>query len=156
MQSSAPLNIPTLTVAGRTFTDLANLVILSWYCGSGVTNATLRRPFLSTGYSAGAIKAGGQRFRLLAYTIETTASGGFFFDIGYSDNDVGAGSATAFVNPKGMQGGNLNTGPYEIIYQGLFYKEVATDAYIPNGKYLSTYQSATGYVTGRAFGYEVA
>lgn len=95
-----PPTIPTLMVGGRVFTDLANLIILYGYVsGATTTNCSLRKQGGSAGYTVTA----GKTYTILAvraYGSYTATVAGSFGYLGYSDNDVGVNSSTAYTNAK--------------------------------------------------------
>lgn len=87
--------IPSLTVGGRVFTDLSNLIVL-YGIAQSASHTTLRKPGGSAGYQVTSGKT------LTIYAVEcftVTAAAGAAFQLIYADNDVGVGSATAFTNP---------------------------------------------------------
>lgn len=86
--------IPSLTVGGRVFTDLDNLIILSG--GKLLTNTrwTYRKAGESTGFQVPA----GKIFRIMAVNA-TGSTSGLGMAIAQSDNDAGMNTTTALTNP---------------------------------------------------------
>ena len=65
--------IPTITVGGRVFTDLDNLIVLTAYAQTGTAaGATFREPVASSGYQV----PGGQTLRILAVTARVVYAAG--------------------------------------------------------------------------------
>lgn len=86
--------IPTLTVAGRVFTDLTTLITLHAIAG-GSNYATFRLPNGTSGYQ---VTTGKTYTVYAAKTYLTAAAGWTSMTIGYGDNDVGQTSAAAPTN----------------------------------------------------------
>lgn len=153
-----PPAIPTLTVGGRVFTDLNNLLIVTGYClGTTNVNTSMRKAGGSSGYQVPASKS----FRILAAQIEcgqTTAGSNILGYVLYADNDVGVNSSSAFTNPIYMGGtqlaGVLGTGAS---LAGVQQYTVNIDFSVPTGKYPAFFNgsTATNNTTVRYFGYEV-
>lgn len=94
--------VPSLTIGGRVFTDISNLIVL---CGGPATAArfsTLRRPNGSAGYQITA----GKTFRIEAIVIFSgTAASIATYNLLYGDTDVGLDSAAAPTTPVYCGGG---------------------------------------------------
>lgn len=86
---------PTLTIGGRVFTDLDNLVHLGGVTGAD-TNATFSKfdTFATAGYSPPA----NENFVILAVRVINLAGTNISISLGYADNDVGHDSGSAFTN----------------------------------------------------------
>jgi hypothetical protein len=87
--------IPYLTVGGRVFTDLKNLVVVTGGFDGTNTNSSCREWNGSAGYQVPV----GKRLVIFAAQVNciifTTTC---FYTICYSDNDVGVYGTTAFTN----------------------------------------------------------
>lgn len=143
--------IPTLTVAGRVFTDLDNLKILR---GRVADSTNSYGTFREENGSAGYTPSGLNNFRVRAIrVIGDSGSGDLYF--GQSDDDVGASSAgapTNFVPPGNstVLGLIANLGVRNDI-------ELPSDFLVENGKYLSLSGAATAAsATVEVYGYEEA
>lgn len=91
-------NIPTLTVAGRLFTDLTSIIMLATHTTTGGSrNGTFRK--MGSGSGAGYQVTAGKTMTVYAanFTINQTAATEVPA-IAQSDNDVGIDSATALTN----------------------------------------------------------
>lgn len=125
--------IPTLTIAGRVFSDTKNLKILRGNIGSNTNRYTTTR--ISSG-SGGYQVPVGYQLRVLAVRIDTvTGAAGSNLTILYSDNDQGIGTTTAPTNPVymgGAAGSSYITGGITAAGE----KETPVDFVIPAGKYL--------------------
>jgi hypothetical protein len=142
-----PSAIPILTVGGRVFTDLANLIILTGGVGgAGNGNSTLRR----LGGSAGYTPSVGKTFRALAVRVTFNVAGSIY--LGYADNDAGTNGSTAFTNLVYV-GSNIANG---VMAASVAQSESPVDFTCPNGKYPAT-TNAAGAANGTilVFGYEV-
>jgi hypothetical protein len=152
------VNVPSLTIGGRVFTDLTNLKILQ-----GVANGTtnVRCSLREAGASAGYQVPVGKTFKVLAVVFQVGASAAGTSNsvaFAYSDNDVGVAASTAFTNPVYI-GGNLDNGAYMPLtaLSNLTKTEFSVNFDIPAGKYLGIQALSTGAVVVRAtvYGYEV-
>ena len=135
---SFPPAIPTLSLAGRVFTDFQNFKVLRGYC-SGTTNVRCTPRELSG--SAGYQVPVGKKFKVKAARVLTqnsTAGNTSIFTLGYADNDVGQNASTAFTNQvyptNGVEAAacgsiGLNT---TCTHEFLFF-----DWEIPAGKYIA-------------------
>lgn len=97
---------PTLTIGGRQFVDLTNLIVVSCYIGAG-DSCTLRKNNSGSGYQVTAGKT------FVATAIEfhnsTTTGTGQVIPV-YSDNDIGfAAAAGSFTNPVYFNGATVST-----------------------------------------------
>jgi hypothetical protein len=151
-----PSYIPSLTVGGRVFTDLANLIILYGLVqGTTNVNGTFRR---QTGTAtAGYTPSGAKSFRALAIKTQvqhTTATASYGHVIGYSDNDVGVAAAAALTNFKQLGGGASGFGAINSNNLNVF--EYPIDFVVPNAKYLSQVASHANvvYCVSWVYGYE--
>lgn len=151
----APL-APSLTVGGRVFTDLTNLIVLQCYVSSN-NGCTFRKTNGSSGYQVTA----GKTLTIWAYRLETantaSISDGIPF---YSDTDLGWSSPTAPTNPFYIAGGVAATiwtttalAAQATSTPGM--KEIATEFPIPATKFPAWNWSAqNGSLMVTAFGYE--
>ena len=134
----------TLTIGGRVFTDLANLIVL--YAGPGINS---KSTFRTAGGSSGYTPSGSKTFVCAAWRANIAA--GTSIQIGYTDNDVGlqsAGSFTNFVQPGHGIPSFYAAGALENVEQ------ILTDFTVPNGKYLSLDGGGANLII-QVFGYEV-
>jgi hypothetical protein len=144
---------PTLTIGGRVFTDLENLIILRGGCSPAGANTrtTMRTPNGTSGY----VVPTGKVLRLLAVRVKmsgTFNAGAGQMDVGYADNDVGVNSATVFTNSVTMSVFN-RVGCQVSADQG-GYAEEALNFTIPAGKYPNTENAnATVATSGQFYGY---
>lgn len=152
--------VPSIVVAGRVFTDLTNLKILSGrYNAASVPNCTPtlhKNPPSTTGYAVPV----GKSFNILAIQTRlfvTTAITDPKIYLGYADNDVGSsGSASAFTNFVNLAGskqsclaGGANTTQEAAFSEDLF------NLFVPTGKYIAVEAVGAGIGFFRIFGYEV-
>ena len=146
-----PNNIPTLTVGGRVFTDLSNLIILTGNCsGSSSGNGTLRKAGGTSGYTP----SGSKTFVAKAIKVAFGTAGGLV-QILYADVDIGASSATVFTNPVYI-GGAPNSSAEITGATSSIQESVLPDFIIPNGKFMCTNKLASATAcTIQVFGYEV-
>lgn len=84
--------IPTLTVGGRVFTDLTNLLVLGAYNGTGTKYATFRKNNTSAGYFV----TSGKTLTISALNVQSqdTSTSTSSVGLGYSTQDVGFNSAS--------------------------------------------------------------
>lgn len=87
---------PSLTVGGRVFIDLTNLIQVCSIMNAG-GNTTFRKDYASAGYQITAAKT---YYISAARTQITTVEAGGRIDWGYGDNDIGQGTTTAATNLK--------------------------------------------------------
>ncbi len=87
-------NVPSLTVGGRVFTDLTNLIVLTAAHSAG-NLSTLRLPGASSGYQVPA----GKTLKIWAIRQYTTSSYVAPTSLGYGDTDVGYNSGSTPTNP---------------------------------------------------------
>jgi len=151
-----PPAIPTLTVGGRVFTDLSNLIVLYGYA-SGTTTiyCSLRLATASAGYQV----TSGKTLRILAleaHSVYTTAAAANGVLPGYTDDDVGMNSSTVGTNRVSVTAG-AGSLIFPPVNSALAYSQMPIDWRIPATKYPGfVVQSATLVNIGiRAFGYEV-
>lgn len=86
----------TLTVGGRVFTDLANLIVLYGYADT-VSRATLRKMGDQSG--AGYQVPVGKTLKVYAMKTVSSDTGGSSVQVAQVDADIGFASATALTNP---------------------------------------------------------
>lgn len=150
-----PPQIPSLTVAGRVFTDLVNLKQLRFSTASGGNfSATARLPSASSGYQVPV----GKTFKVVAvqYFIESAAAAGGSktVAIAQSDNDVGLNSATALSNAV-YPGGALGNAFLNAISTLQNNWEAVVDFSVAASKYISVENTTGAGLKGWIFGYEV-
>lgn len=146
-----PGSIPSLSVGGRLFTDITNLIILS-----GTANAaaggycSARKPNASACYQVPT----GKSYRLMAIQVSVLViAAGATIALGYQDADVGFGTNTAPTNLVQVAGSGNGTG---FSTNAIGITEYPLDFLIPAGKYLYTYNGGNvSAVQYRMFGYEV-
>lgn len=155
---SFPPAIPSLTVAGRVFTDVENLIhVRGFAVGTTNVRCSLRKITGTAGYQVPV----GKKFVVRAVRCVSTVSAtsaDFMFLLVYSDNDVGVSSSTAFTNPI-YAGGSSNIaslGSLSEIKDDV--QEFVTGFEVPAGKYvgMQVLATAANYVAVDLFGYEVA
>ncbi len=87
--------IPILTVGGRVFTDLTNLIFLIGSVNTAGRGCTGRKAGAASGYQVTAGKT------LTIYAVKITcedSAGAYGITLSQSDNDVGVNTATALTN----------------------------------------------------------
>lgn len=152
-----PPAIPTLTVGGRVFTDLENLIQLKAYV-EGTTNVrgTARKLNASAGYQVPV----GKKFVIKAVRIiPTYASANALYPatIVYADNDVGVAAATAFTNEVDIGGSVLISQLGAMLTTAFTLQEFILNFEVPAGKYIGvrSLTSSVTYAIFDIFGYEV-
>ena len=118
-----PAGLPSVTVGGRTFTDLTNLITISNY-GLGANYSTMRKSD-GTNYTPSGIK----KLRILAFKVKVLEAGNGIREIGYGDTAV-TDSAAAPTNAVIARLGIVNATALD----NTSY-EFATNIEVPNGKY---------------------
>ena len=136
--------IPTLTVGGRVFTDLENLIELSGAGSSTSIYSTLRLSGASSGYQVPVGKI--LQIRAVQFTATTPA----VLAAGYSDTDVGYATSTA---------PSVNVVPYvqsDYFYTGGDTPQVGIPLQfdVPAGKYPYC-NTSSGDMRARFYGYLV-
>lgn len=145
---------PTITVGGRVFTDLANLITLTVICSNGKYSTF--REYDGTPYTP----SGSNDFRVLAGRVifGSAASAATTSNIVYGTNDVGVDSAVA---PAGVQkAGGTDAGSVPLNSTPTFLAEIdfGSGFLVPNGNYPAILRNdATSGVNGyQIYGYEEA
>lgn len=148
--------IDTLTVGGRTFTDLANLIVLYGACGSN-GGSGLFKPNAASAYQVTAGKTL-QLWAMRVHQNEANTNGGdHSLNFAYCDNAIAINASTSPTNPVYMYGASTD---------GLGYGQQVTN---PNFLYEVGFRfdiiaTKYGYVTSgvaspnfliTVFGYEV-
>lgn len=141
----------TITVGGKVFTDLENLIQLHGILVSG-GSCTLRKADSSSGY----LPSGSNNFQVHAIQLFIAACGEFV--LLYSDNDMGVDTSTAPTNPV-YPGGSLSCGILTLNgqYAAGSIVSMLSNFIIPNGKYIAI--NYAGYPSDgviRVYGYEIA
>lgn len=113
MNIATPQAIPSLTIAGRVFTDLKNLKVLIGGMNGAVNGVSTFRTMAGTPYVVPAAKS----FRIVAAEAILCVAGaaGTSLSIGYADNDCGVQTNTARTNAVlpgnyAFSQGEFNTG----------------------------------------------
>ena len=154
-----PSAIPSLTIGGRVFTDLANLKILfARSAGTGALNSSFREAGGTAGYVVPASKS----FRIDAISAKmtgTAAAGASMGQLLYSDNDAGTEGATAFTNAK-YPGNSSSLSTFgtaaSVASPGLARYEEPFNFLVPTGKYIGLIgTSATVSTIVQIYGYEI-
>jgi hypothetical protein len=140
-------NIVSLTVGGRVFTDLTNLKILVGFVNS-TNNTTPRAPSASAGYQVTA----GKTLDILAASCNIFSAGTATFQMGYADNDVGIGTATAKTNGVYMTGDSTNGSFANNSVVGV--QQSAIKFSVPATKYPFIESNAAGGGICTLYGYE--
>ena len=146
--------VPNLTIAGRTFTNLTNLIILTGPTENAVSSSrtTLRKPSESAGYQVTTGKT------LIIYAVRLISTAGSFSPyFAYTDNDVGIAGNTAFTSPVYLAGLSPSSDPFFFATSNAAGStlELALDFKVPSQKYFSidsNSSTVSGSVT--AYGYE--
>lgn len=141
----------TLTVGGRVFTDLTNLITLLGYVGTN-QYTTFRQVNSSSGYQV----PGGKSFRCAAIraNVFAAAAATYVYGPGYGDNDVGLASVAAPTGIVVPGGGSPQTDRLFDCSQ-LGIQESSVDFLIPTTKYPFAVSNGVVIVTFTLFGYEV-
>ncbi len=142
--------IETLTIGGRVFTDMTNLITLVAGLAAGSSHCSFRKPNGTAGYAV----TGGKTLTLSAVQIQINAAD--LTRLLYSDNDVSPAAATAWTNAV-YQGGNNSQSSY--IVTGVTPTgtiiSVNTNFQVLAGKYAGVENGGTAVHTFYAYGYEV-
>ncbi len=141
--------LPSLTIGGRVFTDLTNIIMLIGSSKTGALNCTGRKAGATSGYQVTAGKT--LTISAIKMQSETTTAWGCYFN--YSDNDVGYSTSTALTN--GVVLAPLSSSfaleaPATVGGIGNFEVSIAVIA----AKYLTSIQIGTGTGDWIAYGYE--
>lgn len=143
---------PTMTIGGRVFTDLTNLITLEC-SASGLTNVncTFRKAFSGSGYTP----SGGTAFKCAAMRIQSDSTTALSGKVLYADNDVGFITSTAFTNPVYVNGNSSTVGSFLDAAQYLGQvMELGCNFIIPNGKYPGVISGGNQVLHVEMFGYE--
>lgn len=148
--------IPTITVGGRLFTDISNLIILTERVLTAARFSTLRKPNSSAGYQVTA----GKTLTIEAQQSISSASSASQYEyfLLYGDTDVGQDSAAAPTTPIYVAGEATNTitaGHYEQAASETYVMPVnlITRFQVPAAKYAAFKATSAGTVLW-AYGYE--
>jgi len=153
-----PPAVPTLTIAGRVFTDLQNLIVIRGHfngVGAAYTGFAKTTGIVAPG-TGGYVVPASKTFQVHAMSllILTAAAGTYSPAIGYGDTDIAGSAAAAPANAKyssnaSASGSNLSPTP-----AGKLEVDFRFD--IPTGKYAFAYMNNQALV-GPIFlyGYEV-
>lgn len=88
-------SVPSITIGGRVFTDIPNLIILKAIVTAAGQKCTFRLPSGTAGYQVTAAKT----LKVLAISAFASNTGSNSFIIAQSDNDAGWTGSTALTNP---------------------------------------------------------
>lgn len=145
-----PPAIPTLTVGGRVFTDVKNLIVLTGTIyGASNGSSGFRRFSGSSGY----LPSGSKSFRIMAIRTMVVTTGNPL-PIFYCDNDLGMGTNTSPTNPVYPSGDAQNV-IINPTAAGTGWYEIPFDFLTPNGKYIGVTNGGTASsVRIQLFGYE--
>ncbi len=149
-------NIDTLTVGGRTYTDLVNLISV---CGQVATDSpAAMTPRKSTSGSSGYAVTSGKTFKVSSLKLsKANTSSNDNFSFGYCDNDCGINSGT----PSNPIYFGTNSSTSALVYRNLTSTndriiEISIGNFnVPAGKYLfcKTESSSASFFV-QFFGYE--
>lgn len=138
-------NRESLTVGGRVFTDLANLIVIRNYA-TGATYSAMKSN--ATGTPTAYTPSGAKKLRVLAIEAVTIEAGNSIRSMGSADNAVADNAAGAPTNPVPWRLGVVSNASANA-QMGTNAQQYACNEVIPNGKY--------GYCQGIAmtmYGYE--
>ncbi len=145
-----PTAVPSLTVGGRVFTDLANLITLYAFTTTALEYSCARKPTAAAGYTP----SGAKKFVLHAAVNVTKATVADTSTVGYADNDLGVSSLAAPTNLVSLAGsgsiqpiGGVSQSGEQRQFGGLAFE-------VPNTKFLYVVGSA-GPCQWVLYGYEV-
>jgi len=146
--------IPTLTVAGRVFTDLTNLIYLGTVISGGPTDATFR--LLSGSGGAGYQVTGGKTLTIYAISAVTKTNNSIGLGLVQSDNDCGFSGS--FSNPV-YEIGDVASDMHalnSVIGTGIIQSNCEDQAFfqVAATKYLGLRNDAAANIKCKAFGYE--
>lgn len=142
---------PTLEVAGRTFTDLLNLIILKYYVTTSGSRSTGRKPSSTTGYQV----TSGKTLKQYAWALAQNNTGSNSLMIAYNDADIGFATSTAFTNPV-YESGDINA-VWNVAASQFTFVSFPTDFGVVAQKY-SSVQGSGGANAGSiiySYGHEV-
>lgn len=141
--------VPSLTVGGRVFTDLSNLITLYGYLGSN-GKTTFRKTGAVSGYQV----TSGKTLTLAAIRCfnDTAYTAGAGFQLFYSDNDTGVASVTVPTNPV-YYGNDAANGWIYQAQSGVSLEQILNFP-IPSGKYVGGAGGASNSQSCWLFGYE--
>ncbi len=145
---------PSVTVAGRTFTDLTNLKVL--YCDLNGTGAiTYNACKLASGTASYQVTAGKTLTIEACQVIAQVPVASSYFNAGYGDTDVGVRSAAAPTNYTSRGAGTDLIPLGQGTTATLGYTQFLTRWVIPAAKYPTVKHTATsGYFGFICYGYE--
>lgn len=145
--------VPSMTVAGRVFTDLTNLKVLVFGVGStGNVRSSFRAPGATSGYTV----TSGKTLTIEAISYAAVqATNANDLQIGYADNDTGWFANTAPTNPIYLGATStaiisFNLGISNNVTVQQLYRFAIPQNKIP----FIQANSANGAVSGFAYGYE--
>ncbi len=145
--------IDSLTIAGRTFTNLSGLIIVYGSILTTSHSATFRKANGASGYTpSGSLAFKGYALRLSPSTVAST---GGSYSLAQSDNDVGLDSATSLTNPVYIAGSAnaFAIAPPQTL--AALPIDFAIDIPVLNGKYLTLNDSGgVGRIDAIVYGYE--
>lgn len=143
--------IPSLTVGGRVFTDLTNLIILSASTGGSANNvSTLRKFGASSGYQV----TTGKTLTIYAIKVISQSSTGEALNFGYGDTDVGIRAGTTNPTNAVFAIGDSSNMLISGLSQVGGVTELAINLAVPSLKYVFAKAGDTGVSGFLAYGYE--
>lgn len=145
--------IPSLTIGGRVYTDLDNLIILSAGTSTSGNTTMFRKGTGSAGYPVTASKTL-TITSLVMYNKDASANVNEFF--GYADTDLGYNSGSAAVNPVYFAGAGSATEMWIGLDTtlGQSTRTINLHFQIPAGKYLFVTNNGAHATNYFAYGYE--
>lgn len=146
--------IPTITVGGRVFTDLTNLIILIGVLENAGDFTTLRKMNATSGYQV----PGGKTFTAMAIKIAGAPQNiGCNHSVLYGDNDVGENSASAPATPVYAGGFTAPSATVQSVKDSggaLLFPEAAINFQVPTGKFMAHTADASVRSIVYIYGYE--
>lgn len=141
--------VPSLTVGGRVFTDLTNLIVLNLRVGGVASHVTTaRKPGGAAGYQV----TSGKTLTLYAMRCISQNTSAAEGTLGYGDNDKGQDAGTTLpTNPVTWDGSSSNV---SINTPGSSTLEVPLLFAVPSQKYVFMQEQDTGVNLCTLFGYE--
>lgn len=149
-------NFPSISIGGRLFTDIPNLIVLKAGVNGASVRASARSQFASAGYQVTA----GKTLTIFAIQVNNLVADAGSLGIGYTDNDLGLAGTTAVTNQK-MYGTGVSSATGSAGDNGLCpiaavgQNERATVIKIPATKYVCIEASSgSAKATVVMYGYE--
>jgi hypothetical protein len=148
--------VPSITVGGRVFTDLTNIIILGGFTNASGNNCTMRQINGSAVPTAGYTPSGSNKFHLMAMKVEQGGAGGGAINLLHATADLGLAQAGAFTSPIDWLTGNSSLTKFmQLPGTDGDFKETAIDMIVPNGNFVGVVSALTS-VTWYGYGFEEA